>query len=336
MNLYWSIYENLENETLNIADNIFFDDTQLKVYSLNIATLIIRCAIEIEAISKELYCRLGGVLDLVDKKTKDTRPPFFDTECLALINDKWKVNLKELQISSIKMNFSHDKAILKPLHKSDKRGSSGSKWKQAYQAIKHDRANNLKVATVENLLNALGALYILNQYYKEESFWSDVPIEGKDAYTPQSKIFSPFIFDVSTHLSLNPSYLPDEKSLYVKKYTDDIAIKFMDLMYQYNFSLWTETVSSEQFFRYMQENPMNVAKIDVQFMQTLGLDINSLLKNFKASNISLPADFYRHKELVLNKNQPIYPERTLENFYKTPVAKQMLADAILAFTQWIK
>ncbi len=158
MNLYWSIYENLENETLNIADNIFFDDTQLKVYSLNIANLIIRCAIEIEAISKELYCRLGGALELVDKKTKETRPPFFDTKCLALINNQWKVNLKELQISSIKMNFSPDKAILKPLHKSDKRGSSGSKWKQAYQAIKHDRANNLKVATVENLLNALGAV----------------------------------------------------------------------------------------------------------------------------------------------------------------------------------
>lgn len=334
MNLYWAIYENLENETLNLADTIFFDDNQLKVYSLHIANLIIRCAIEIEAISKELYCRLEGSLNIVDKQTKDTRSPFFDTECLARINEKWKLNLKELQISSIKMNFSHDKAILKPLHKADKRGSSGSKWKQAYQAIKHDRTNNLKAATVENLLNALGALYILNQYYKEESFWSDVPIKGKDAYTPQSKIFSPFVWDGSTHLSLNQPCMPDETSLYIKKYTDESAIQIMDLMYQCNLSLHLQSVTSKEFLRYIQENPSCDKTFNIDFMQKIGLDISTLFRNIRVDKI--PPEVYHRKEVVLNKNLPIYPERTFEDFYKTPVAKKMIADMIATFNRRTK
>lgn len=229
------------------------------------------------------------------------------------------------------MNFSCKNSILKPLHKSDKRGTSGSKWKQAYQAIKHDRTNNLKVATVENLLNALGALYILNQYYKEESFWSDIPIKGKDAYTPQSKIFSPFVCDVSTHLSLNQSCMPDEKSLYVKKYTDKSAIQIMDLMYQYNLNLYLQTVTSEEFLHYMQENPACNETFDFDFIKKIGLDIHSLLSGVRVDNI--PPEIYRFKEIVLNKNLPIYPERTYADFYKTPVAKKMMEDMIAAFNQ---
>ena len=39
MNLYWSIYENLEAEVLRLADDIFFDDDQLDVYSVTIGIL---------------------------------------------------------------------------------------------------------------------------------------------------------------------------------------------------------------------------------------------------------------------------------------------------------
>ena len=49
---------------------------------------------------------------------------------------------------------------LTPLHKAHKRGMSGSKWKQAHQAVKHDRRNSLKKATIGNLIQALGALFI--------------------------------------------------------------------------------------------------------------------------------------------------------------------------------
>ena len=66
MNLYWAVYENLEEEILSLADDIFFDDNQLGVYSLKIGNLIIRCSIEIESLSKELYSNLCEELEDVD------------------------------------------------------------------------------------------------------------------------------------------------------------------------------------------------------------------------------------------------------------------------------
>ena len=60
-NLYWSVYKNLEKEFLELTNFIHFSDDQLKVYSMHIADLIVRCSIEIESISKELYFELGGV-----------------------------------------------------------------------------------------------------------------------------------------------------------------------------------------------------------------------------------------------------------------------------------
>ena len=52
--------------------SIMFNDEQLKVYSAAIGDIIIRCAVEIEAISKELYTRSGG----------EKKHLHFDTDCL--------------------------------------------------------------------------------------------------------------------------------------------------------------------------------------------------------------------------------------------------------------
>ncbi len=36
MNLFWSVYQRIEEDVLKLADTIFFDDTQLGVYSIAI------------------------------------------------------------------------------------------------------------------------------------------------------------------------------------------------------------------------------------------------------------------------------------------------------------
>ena len=58
-NIYWPVYKNLERELLSLTYSIHVDDAQLKVYSSQISDLIIRSAIEIESISKELYLKEG-------------------------------------------------------------------------------------------------------------------------------------------------------------------------------------------------------------------------------------------------------------------------------------
>lgn len=159
-NLYWPVYKNLEKEFLKLADYIHISDDQTSIYSMHIADLIVRCSVEIEALSKELYSSLGGNMTPTDTNG-DVRDLYFDTDCLDLLEQKWHISKKEITVSAINLYLTEEKhRLLLPLHKANKRGTSGSKWKQAYQAVKHDRRNSLKKATIENLLHAMGALYI--------------------------------------------------------------------------------------------------------------------------------------------------------------------------------
>jgi hypothetical protein len=167
-NWYWSVYKNLENEFLKLTDCVHFDDNQIKVYSMHIADLIVRCSIEIEALSKTLYAQLGGNMTPTDDNG-NKRDLYFDTDCINLLEQQWKIGKKQVLVTGINFYFDADSnKILSPLHKANKRGSGGSKWKQAYQAVKHDRINSLKKASIENLIHAMGALYLLNLYYKDE------------------------------------------------------------------------------------------------------------------------------------------------------------------------
>lgn len=167
-NLYWSIYKNLEKEVLGFADMIHFDDNQLSVYSVRITDLLIRCAVEIEAISKELYEQTGGNMEPLDVNGK-TRSLFFDTDCLDLLENKWVLSKKQAIISNINSYFENDtNRIFTPLNNANKRGKCD--WKKAYQDVKHNRAMNLEKGNIKNLIRILSALYILNIYYKNESF----------------------------------------------------------------------------------------------------------------------------------------------------------------------
>lgn len=81
-NSYWPVYKNLEDETLEVAKYNQFDDDQLDVYSMKIADLLVRCAVEIESLSKELYWSNGGQkqYDL----NGNERKLYFDTDCIKL------------------------------------------------------------------------------------------------------------------------------------------------------------------------------------------------------------------------------------------------------------
>ena len=342
MNLYWSIYENLEAEVLRLADDIFFDDKQLKVYSVTIGNLIVRCAIEIKALAKELYCSLGGAPKIWVEEKQSERFPYFDTDCLDLLIQRWKIDKKKIQITNSKMNFSKEKSILTPLHKSNRARDKGSLWKRAYQSFKHNRAQSITKATVENLLGVLGALYILNLYHRDDSFWYGVPIEDREEYQPHSKIFSPFVCDVSYHLPLGNDAelfksctdISPEESIYVKKYTEEAAISIRDLIYSCGLSLCLQTVASDEFLRYKQEHPDAQPTIDFDFMKKIGLNSSKMIKNINVRNI--PPEVYRQKEIVLNEDQQIYPERTWNDFLETPPSKKMIEDKMTTLNQKLR
>ena len=316
-NLYWPVYKNLEKEFLSIADFIHFSDDQANVYSMHIADLILRCAVEIEALSKELYCQLGGNMDPTNEDGIP-RDLYFDTDCLKLLEEKWRISKKEITDTSLSFYFEKPEyRIMTPLHKSYKRGTSGSKWKQAYQALKHDRKNSLKRATVINLLHAMGALYILNLYYRDERVdVGRVYLSEKDFdCRAGSEIFSASCYratllamsDFAGDNCLNP---PPGDALdpviFVIKYNDD-SFKEIHRSYcldaeetQRNFN------SNLTIYFYLQEHPEY--KTDDKPIGQICLDIGGIhlyqqvmchKHRKKLTNVRM--------EAVLNKHAGIYP-----------------------------
>lgn len=162
MNLYWSVYKNLERELINLADMIHFDDNQAKVYSIHIADLLIRTAVEIESISKHLYEINGGNMHLTDDQG-NARSLYFDSDCIQDLDLKWHITKKVVNVVSSNFYFStSENLVLRPLRNCNKR--SEGRWKKAYQAVKHDRVGSLSAGNIGNLVKAMAALYLLNIY----------------------------------------------------------------------------------------------------------------------------------------------------------------------------
>lgn len=161
-NIYWNVYWSLERELLDIANTIHIDDKQLSTYSTSIANLLVCTVIEIESISKELYFREGGT------QPAQGNDLYFGTDCLALLENKWMPSKKVVMISC-PMLYTIDPSNQRfpPLHKASKRGTSGSDWEKAYQAVKHDRSASLSLGNIKYFIRALGALFLLNLYYRE-------------------------------------------------------------------------------------------------------------------------------------------------------------------------
>lgn len=339
MNLFFPVYKRLEEDVIKITDTIFFDDDQLNVYSLLIGDLLIRCVIEVEAISKELYLQLGGVEKPVDDDGNQ-RELYFDTDCIKFIVDTWGIDKKKLQITNPNMYFSPEKAIITPLHKAHKRGTSSSKWQQAYQAVKHYRTRSIKRATVENLLNALGALYILNLYYANESFWIENIIQGRREYTVDSKIFTPFICD-ATHFNMasdmgddrmEPIVAPTvEESIYILKNTDIAFREINKCFCQYDTNLKAKIQITEEYKKHIKTYPEDEALGVAMLCAKLGFNYIMLI-NQEIKALGNPFYRLKNKEVILNKNTCIYPSLSYTDFLNSDEGQKYLRDTIASLT----
>lgn len=236
-NLYWSVYQNLEKELIELSNYIHIDDKQLDIYSMKIAELLIRTAVEFESLAKELYLNNGG-------NKADDKELYYDTDCLALLKEKWCLNLKKVQIVSNNFYFDNDQnKILMPLRKAHKRGSSSEKWLQAYQAIKHNRRISLDKASLKNLIQAMAALYILNIYYKDTIFDLGNDAGGNTFDTScGSMIFSVFLHPssgINTESLINKQENFNE-CIYLVVPTQESALPVQSLIREINHDIHNE------------------------------------------------------------------------------------------------
>ncbi|PKO98140.1 MAG: hypothetical protein CVU13_11505 [Bacteroidetes bacterium HGW-Bacteroidetes-8] len=217
-NFYWNVYKNLEKELVEMLNLIHIDDKQLEIYSIKIAELILRTAVEIESISKTLYFQNGGT------KSDDINL-FFDTDCIELLESKWVLSKKIVQVSAPNVDFRlPENMILTPLKKANKRGSSSSDWQKAYQAIKHNRETSLPKANLKHLVRALAALFVLNLYYRDNSYWLDKDSSG----TKFDSSLGSSLFSIKLHvrdgISADIVYSKNadfDECIYILKPTDD-------------------------------------------------------------------------------------------------------------------
>lgn len=317
INLYWPIYKNLEREVLELSDKIHFDDSQLSVYSVKISELLIRCVVEIEAIAKDLYFKNGGT----QPTDKDL---YFDTDCLNLLEDKWLLSKKQIIVASA--NFYFEKAenkVLTPLKKANKRGTSAEDWEKAYQAVKHNRTQNLSKGNIKHLLRAMGALFLLNLYYREDEFNL-----SKDNTSKFAENLSE-LFNVKVHTWRGDSigsysYMKNEdfnECTYFVKWKDDYKSKWTEFAIEQNKILNEIIFNHPKVRKYINENLINNGEIKqdefTKFihnreyfklfdMKTEYSTMISTAQNKASSNLKFDWKASQEYEAVLNKNQEIY------------------------------
>lgn len=183
-NIYWPIFQNIEREINALMFNIHMDDSQLNVYSSKIIDLILRSAAEIESLAKELYILNSG------PKTTNIK---YDYDALMYLNTQWKLEDKIVLISSPNCFVTHRE--LQPFKQSEPKTAKPDEltysWNNAYQNLKHDRANSLTFGSVKYLLDIAAALYILNIYYRDLTFNLEKDSNGAEFdYSLGSSIFS--------------------------------------------------------------------------------------------------------------------------------------------------
>lgn len=225
-NLYWTVYKNLERELTELSNLIHINDCQLVVYSMKIAELLLRTSVEIESISKALYIENGGT-------KPDDQNLFFDTDCLELLEFKFQLSKKHVQVSAANFYFSlPENQILTPLKKANKRGTSSSDWQKAYQAIKHNRGTSLSKANLKHLVRAMAALYLLNIYYNDNQYYLDNDSSG----TKFDRNLGSTIFSIKVHsnqdLSVSSGFSKNsdfDECVYILKPTDETRIAVQEL-----------------------------------------------------------------------------------------------------------
>lgn len=312
--LFWSVYANLEQEVLTIARYIHCDSDQLTVYSMAIADLIVRCAMEIEAISKQLYQQLGGNMNPLTSKGKPKRL-LFDNDCLALIDANYHLAKKQVIISAPVFFLDDAERQIMPLQEADKKGQGhGCEWKDAYQALKHDRYAKLKdYGNIKNLLHAMGALYILNLYLRDKVFQLPEGFLSFDSRV-DSVLFSVLTYSAEDihfqstkdggHFIYPRKGISLENSIYIIKFRDRHYKALYDAFVaddEYSRKRIAESPEIQEFLaRHPDYHAYNIKLVE----DAIGSDV--ITEFFNSENLLKQYSIPR-REAVLNKGQQIYP-----------------------------
>lgn len=108
---------------------------------------------------------------------------------MRLIDKTWNAGKKVVNVvSPIFYLTKEDSKVLLPLKNSGKR--QGTYWGRAYQAVKHDRYESMPKGNIKALLGAMAALYLLNIYYRNDSWLTKNSGISSQNWSMGSTVFS--------------------------------------------------------------------------------------------------------------------------------------------------
>ena len=317
MSIYWSIYKNLEKELITLSDNIYFCDTQDSVYSVHISDLLIRAAVEIEAISKELYKASGGNMNLVDKDGK-SRDLYFDSDCIQYLDLNWGITKKTVNVVSPNFFFEKPENLsFMPLRNCNKVGEG--RWKNAYQAVKHNRVESLSAGNVANLIRAMASLFLLNIYYRNERFDVGTIVNSE----PFDCRMGSEVFSVSLAQAEHCTFATDmgdegiaenekeklKSATLIQRYTEDSFRQIHRSFIESDEKIKKLMVESPEVISFLAANPGYRATDWWSLAKAAGGQ--SLVNRVARDGESISRTHLRAKiEVVVNKGGQIYPSLT--------------------------
>ena len=180
---YWSAYKRIEKEVLELSHSIYFDDSQLEVYSNEILDLIIRISTNIESLYEDIYRDKF-------KKTENKIGPM-----ITKIGEVFSLKDKIIYIFNDNFHFKKSLISIKPF---DYKVGDKNDFYSTYNALKHNRSKNIKKANIHFLLRILAAFYVLCVIFDNK--WTPLQNSIFESRTPytftyNSEIFSANVYD---------------------------------------------------------------------------------------------------------------------------------------------
>lgn len=264
--------------------------------------------------------------------------PHFDYVCLKKLNKKWYLTRKEISVTGVNFYFKDNFQSFAPLAKVYCKGKC--QWKEAYNELKHDNRECIKSATIGNLMSALGALFVLNLYYRDLNCDDYKFYLNGDLFDSRvgSEIFSVNCYEVLTvnrgkEMGDNSiaGISQDElaKAIYIKKY-DDESMKFMHRMCCLDYLKIDENFNTAPELQPYRDNPKSPEYQDLTTGQQICYKIGGealVKKIFNYENTKKTIRMTLGREILLNTHSRIYDTVTLDDFnryYEEEVKKSQI------------
>lgn len=243
-NLFWPIYQKLEEEFKELSYYISIDRKQLKTYSIKIADLILRTVAECENIASAI-CK-NNKMKFIDKKGHIRKSVYFN-EYIDELNKVFKLDKKLVNPIFNNIDSSAFDCKLRPFRKETLKVSGKEKeiipWYNAYNKIKHDRVKNYKQANLENLITSLAGLFMLNIYLKNEIFYEQDDYDHKKIISRIEDFSDVFEIDYAVKANVYDNINIDKNSFFDPASFWEIALPMSVYVLEYDKEIKTSTDS---------------------------------------------------------------------------------------------